>query len=296
MKNWPNQFPAVGAPDYSHSELFILSASTADSWWVYWHCPGEISLCQAWCIHSVLQLCEGLHRLCLPARIQKLKGIRRWELKRMTFHGNVLLLSPLAWWKVCPRCPEIGFLLLFFSFFLQKKEPIMQWGIACNVVQLRCLSLLQIVWQRASLHGYKTKCWTTQHFFFSFLCEKHTRNSWMVPVWQVGEIFPEPQKTKCFRVQGETQELHFIIACLELEQGSAESGGDFKSRNKTWLFLTLAVIQLSSITVPDTDPWIVYSGPQISDVCLSLSHSKLQCSAMVTESQNDRMLRGWNGP
>lgn len=166
MKNWPNQFPAVGAPDYSHSELFILSASTADSWWVYWHCPGEISLCQAWCIHSVLQLCEGLHRLCLPARIQKLKGIWRWELKRMTFHGNVLLLSPLAWWKVCPRCPEIGFLLLFFSFFLQKKEPIMQWGIACNVVQLRCLSLLQIVWQRASLHGYKTKCWTTQHFFF----------------------------------------------------------------------------------------------------------------------------------
>lgn len=166
MKNWPNQFPAVGAPDYSHSELFILSASTADSWWVYWHCPGEISLCQAWCIHSVLQLCEGLHRLCLPARIQKLKGIWRWELKRMTFHGNVLLLSPLAWWKVCPRCPEIDFLLLFFSFFLQKKEPIMQWGIACNVVQLRCLSLLQIVWQRASLHGYKTKCWTTQHFFF----------------------------------------------------------------------------------------------------------------------------------
>lgn len=166
MKNWPNQFPAVGAPDYSHSELFILSASTADSWWVYWHCPGEISLCQAWCIHSVLQLCEGLHRLCLPARIQKLKGIWRWELKRMTFHGNVLLLSPLAWWKVCPRCPEIVFLLLFFSFFLQKKEPIMQWGIACNVVQLRCLSLLQIVWQRASLHGYKTKCWTTQHFFF----------------------------------------------------------------------------------------------------------------------------------
>lgn len=166
MKNWPNQFPAVGAPDYSHSELFILSASTADSWWVYWHCPGEISLCQAWCIHSVLQLCEGLHRLCLPARIQKLKGIWRWELKRMTFHGNVLLLSPLAWWKVCPRCPEIDFLLLFFSFFLQKKEPIMQWGIACNVVQLRCLSLLQIVWQRASLHGYKTKRWTTQHFFF----------------------------------------------------------------------------------------------------------------------------------
>lgn len=61
---------------------------------------------------------------------------------------------------------KLIFYYYFSLFFLQKKEPIMQWGIACNVVQLRCLSLLQIVWQRASLHGYKTKCWTTQHFFF----------------------------------------------------------------------------------------------------------------------------------
>lgn len=95
---------------------------SAESWWIFCHCPAEISLCQAWCIHSVLQPCEGLNNLCSPLRIQKLKCIWGWELKRMTFHGNVLLLSPLAWWKVSPRSAETEFSLLFSSFFCKRKS------------------------------------------------------------------------------------------------------------------------------------------------------------------------------
>lgn len=148
-------------------------------------------------------------RGCTTSAFQQ--GYRNWRVfgggswKGWLFMGCAASISTHMM-KFSPRCPEIDFLLLFFSFFLQKKEQRMQWGIACNVVQLRFLSLLQTVWQRASLHGYKTKSWTREHLFF--LCEKHTRSSshsWMVLVGQVGEIFTETQKTKCFRVQGETQ-------------------------------------------------------------------------------------------
>lgn len=119
----------------------------------------------------------------------------------LTFHGNVMLLPPLEWRKVSHRSPERD---------LTSKERIgnsVSDSLQC--VGLRYLSLLQIVWQRAYLHGYGSKCWTIEHFSF-FFREKHTSVSsqcLMVPVRQAGEIRLylnlAGASKKCFRVQGE---------------------------------------------------------------------------------------------
>lgn len=102
-----------------------------------------------------------------------------------------------------------GIQVFCFSFF-SAKEGMRNWvSDSLQCVGLRCLSLLQIAWQRAYLHGYGSKCWAMEHFFF-FFCEKHTSVSsqcLMVPVWQAEEIrlcfnLARTSKNKFFRVQG----------------------------------------------------------------------------------------------